>query len=52
MTKWYHIVMRRVRLLLMVFALIIFSFTPFLVYNLSYTGRIFPKTFIAGADVS
>jgi vancomycin resistance protein YoaR len=36
----------------MVFALIIFSFTPFLVYNLSYTGRIFPKTFIAGADVS
>jgi vancomycin resistance protein YoaR len=52
MTKWYHIGMRRVRLLLPVLAAIAVILTPVFIYNLIYSGRIFPNTFVSGINLS
>ena len=44
--------MRRVRLLLPISAGFAVILTPLFVYNLIYSGMIFPKTFVAGIDLS
>ena len=44
--------MRRVRLLLPTLAILASILTPIFIFNLIYSGKIFPNTFIAGVDVS
>ncbi len=44
--------MRRVRLLLPLLAAVAAVLTPLFIYNLIYSGRIFPNTFASGVDLS